>query len=142
MASVNLSIIIGNVGNDPTTNTLSNGDMVANFSVATSETWKDKQGQKQEKTQWHRMVCYRKLAEIVEAYVRKGSSVYCEGKIEYNKFTNKEGIEKDSTQIVINELRLLDKKGEPTTVAKEQSKSNGYQQQHDDFANFEDDIPF
>ena len=101
MASVNLSIIIGNVGNDPTTNTLPNGDMVANFSVATSENWKDKQGQKQEKTQWHRMVCYRKLAEIVEAYVRKGSSVYCEGKIEYS-------IEKSTDVVEIKDLDLED----------------------------------
>lgn len=142
MASVNLSIIIGNVGNDPTTNTLPNGDMVANFSVATSENWKDKQGQKQEKTQWHRMVCYRKLAEIVEAYVRKGSSVYCEGKIEYSKFTNKEGIEKDSTQIVINELRLLDKKGESQGAGTAPRNKGAGNTNPSDFDDFEQDIPF
>ena len=142
MASVNITHIIGNVGNDPTTNTLPNGDMVANFSVATSETWKDKQGQKQEKTQWHRMVCYRKLAEIVEAYVRKGSSVYCEGKIEYSKFTNKDGIEKDSTQIVINELRLLDKKAESQGAGTASQNKGAGNTNPSDFENFEDDIPF
>ena len=113
MASVNITHIIGNVGNDPEVKYLPNGDAVANFSVATSETWKDKQGQKQERTQWHRMVCYRKLAEIVESYVRKGSSVYIEGRIEYSEYTDKEGIKRYSTQIVANALRLLDKNKPP-----------------------------
>ena len=142
MASVNITHIIGNVGKNPEIKYLPNGDAVANFSVATSETWKDKQGQKQERTQWHRMVCYRKLAEIVESYVRKGSSVYIEGRIEYSEYTDKEGIKRYSTQIVANALRLLDKKGENAAPVKEESKSNGYQSQSDDPMDFEDSIPF
>ena len=142
MASVNITHIIGNVGKDPEVKYLPNGDAVANFSLATSETWKDKQGQRQEKTQWHRIVCYRKLAEIVESYVRTGSSVYIEGKIEYSEYTDKEGIKRYSTQIVANALRMLDKKGENSAPVKEESKSNGYQSQSDDPMDFEDSIPF
>ena len=139
MASVNIVHIIGNVGNDPETKTLSNGDLVANFSVATSETWKDKQGQQQEKTQWHKMVAYRKLAEIVEAYVRKGSSLYIEGRIEYSTYTDKNGIEKYSTQIVANALRMLDKKSEAKGAGQPINKSLPTDT---DFESMEDDIPF
>ena len=140
MASVNVSHIIGNVGKNPEIKYLTNGDTVANFSVATSESWKTKDGEKKEVTQWHRIVCYRKLAEIVESYVRTGSSVYIEGRIEYSEYTDKEGIKRYSTQIVANALRLLDKKVESAAPAKEESKSNGYQNQPID--EMDSDIPF
>ena len=140
MASVNITHIIGNVGKNPEIKYLTNGDAVANFSVATSESWKTKDGEKKEVTQWHRIVCYRKLAEIVKSYVRTGSSVYIEGRIEYSEYTDKEGIKRYSTQIVANALRLLDKKGESAAPAKEESKSNGYQNQPID--EMDSDIPF
>ena len=140
MASVNITHIIGNVGKNPEIKYLINGDAVANFSVATSESWKTKDGEKKEVTQWHRIVCYRKLAEIVESYVRTGSSIYIEGRIEYSEYTDKEGIKRYSTQIVANALRLLDKKGESAAPAKEESKSNGYQNQPID--EMDSDIPF
>ena len=142
MASVNITHIIGNVGKDPEIKYLPNGDAVANFSVATSESWKTKDGEKKEVTQWHRIVCYRKLAEIVESYVRTGSSVYIEGKIVNSDYTDKEGIKRYSTQIEANALRMLDKKGKNSASVKEESKSNGYQSQSDDPMDFEDSIPF
>lgn len=141
MASVNIVHLIGNVGKNPEVKYLTNGEAVANFSIATSDTWKDKQGQKQEKTQWHRIVCYRKLAEIVEAYVRTGSSVYIEGRIEYSEYTDKEGIKRYSTQIVVNALRLLDKKGEGKGAGTIQNSGAG-DTNPADFENFEDDVPF
>ena len=142
MASVNITHLIGNVGKDPEVKYLPNGDAVANFSVATSETWKDKQGQRQEKTQWHRIVCYRKLSEIVESYVRTGSSVYIEGRIEYSEYTDKEGVKKYSTQIVANALRLLDKKGESQGASATPQNKNVGNSNPSDFDAFEDDIPF
>jgi single-strand DNA-binding protein len=142
MASVNITHIIGNVASDPEVKYLPNGDAVANFSVATSETWKDKQSQKQERTQWHRMVCYRKLAEIVESYVRKGSSVYIEGRIEYSEYTDKEGIKRYSTQIVANALRMLDKKGESQGAGTAPQNKGAGNTNPSDFDDFEDSIPF
>jgi single-strand DNA-binding protein len=131
MASVNKVTLIGNVGKDPDIRYLQNGDAVANFSIATTETWKDKSGERKEVTQWHRLVCYRKLAEIVKDYVKSGSSLYIDGKIEYDKYTDKQGVEKYSTNIVVNELRMLSsKKDEP----KNESKPN--------LDEFESDIPF
>src|SRR5688572_16452066 len=94
MASVNKVIIVGHLGQDPTTRYMPNGDAVTNISVATTETWKDKQtGEKKEQTEWHRCTFYRKLAEVVAQYMRKGSSIYVEGKLQTRKYTDKEGIE-------------------------------------------------
>ena len=129
MASVNITHIIGNVGKNPEIKYLTNGDAVANFSVATSESWKTKDGEKKEVTQWHRIVCYRKLAEIVKSYVRTGSSVYIEGRIEYSEYTDKEGIKRYSTQIVANALRMLDKKGESQGAGTEPQNKGGWQYQ-------------
>ena len=142
MASVNVSHIIGNVGKNPEIKYLTNGDTVANFSVATSESWKTKDGEKKEVTQWHRIVCYRKLAEIVESYVRTGSSVYIEGKIEYSEYTDKEGIKRYSTQIVANALRMLDKKGESQGAGTAPQNKGTGNTNPSDFDDFEDSIPF
>jgi single-strand DNA-binding protein len=94
MASVNKVILIGNAGGDPEIRYMPNGEAVANFSIATTDQWKDKQGQKQERTEWHRIVAYRKLAEIVESYVKKGKSVYTSGAIQSQKYTDKQGVDK------------------------------------------------
>ena len=142
MASVNITHIIGNVGKDPEVKYLTNGDAVANFSVATSESWKTKDGEKKEVTQWHRIVCYRKLAEIVKSYVRTGSSVYIEGRIEYSEYTDKEGIKRYSTQIVANALRMLDKKGESQGVGTAPQNKGAGNTNPSDFDDFEDSIPF
>ena len=107
MASVNRVILIGNVGNDPEIRFMPNGDAVANFSIATTDQWKDKNGQKQESTEWHRIVMYRKLAEIVQSYVKKGASLYIEGRLQSQKWTNKAGIECTTIQIIGEQLRML-----------------------------------
>lgn len=142
MASVNITHIIGNVGKNPEIKYLTNGDAVANFSVATSESWKTKDGEKKEVTQWHRIVCYRKLAEIVESYVRTSSSVYIEGRIEYSEYTDKEGIKRYSTQIVANALRMLDKKGESQGVGTAPQEKSAGNTNPSDFDDFENSIPF
>jgi len=108
MSSVNRIFVIGNLGKDPETRYLNNGDAVTNFTVATSETWKDKAtGEKKEETQWHRIVCFRRLAEIAGEYLKKGSMVYVEGKIQYRKWTNKEGHDVYTTELVASDMKML-----------------------------------
>jgi len=113
--SVNRVILIGNVGKDPEIRTMQNGNKVANFSLATSESWKDKStGERKEKTEWHRIVVFGQLAEIVEKYVFKGSKIYVQGSLSTRKWTDKDGGEKYSTEVVLQgfnaELTLLDGK--------------------------------
>ena len=111
MASVNKVFLIGNLGRDPESKYMPNGKAVANFSVATSEQWKDKNtGEKKEETEWNRITCYDKLAEIVGQYLRKGSKVYIEGKLKTRKWTDKDGIERYTTEIICNEMKMLDGK--------------------------------
>jgi single-strand DNA-binding protein len=108
MASVNKVIIIGNLGRDPETRYMTNGDAVTNITVATTESWKDKQtGEKKEVTEWHRVTFYRKLAEIAAQYLKKGSQVYIEGKLQTRKWTDTEGAERYTTEIIADELRML-----------------------------------
>jgi single-strand DNA-binding protein len=99
---VNKVIIVGNLGQDPEVKYMPSGDAVANISLATSESWKDKQGQKQEKTEWHRVVIFGKLAEIAGEYLRKGSSVYIEGKLQTRKWQDQSGQDKYSTEIKVD----------------------------------------
>src|SRR6266852_6266599 len=108
MASVNKVIIVGNLGRDPETRYAPEGGAITNISVATSETWKDKaSGEKQEKTEWHRVTFYRRLAEIAGEYLKKGSQVYVEGRLETRKWTDKEGKDRYTTEIVANEMKML-----------------------------------
>lgn len=112
--SVNKVILIGRLGRDPETRTVQNGSKTTSFSIATSETWNDKaSGERKEKTQWHRIVIWNdKLGEIAERYLKKGSSVYIEGSLESRKFTDKDGAEREITEVVIGrfkgELTLMD----------------------------------
>jgi len=108
MASVNKVILVGNLGADPETRFMPNGDAVANIRMATTESWKDKAtGEKKELTEWHRVVFYRKLAEIVGQYLKKGSAVYVEGRIRTRKWQDKEGQERYTTEIEANEMQML-----------------------------------
>ena len=108
MASVNKVILIGNTGRDPDIRYMPNGKAVASFSLATSESWKDKQtGEKKEKTEWHNCTAFAPLAEIIGQYVKKGQSLYVEGKLTTEKYTDKSGVEKYSTKIIINEMKML-----------------------------------
>lgn len=108
MASVNKVILVGNLGADPETRYAASGDAVTNIRLATTESWKDKNsGDKREITEWHRVVFYRKLAEIAGQYLKKGSSVYIEGRIKTRKWTDKEGVERYTTEIEATEMQLL-----------------------------------
>ncbi len=104
---VNKVILVGTVGKDPELKYFNSGDAYTSLSVATRETWKDKQGEKQEKTEWHKVKFTRKLAEIVGEYVTKGQQIYVEGRIETTKYTDKQGVERYSTEIVANEMQML-----------------------------------
>lgn len=104
---LNKVILIGRLGRDPEVRYMPNGEAVCNFSVATSESWKDKNGQRQEATEWHNVTMYRKLAEIAGQYLTKGSQVYLEGKIQSRKYQGKDGIERTAYEIIANEMKML-----------------------------------
>jgi single-strand DNA-binding protein len=107
MASVNKVILLGNLGRDPETRYTTGGDAVTNLSIATSEQWKDKNGEKQEKTEWHRVVLFGRTAEIAGEYLKKGRSVFIEGRLQTRKYTDKDGVEKYSTEIVGDRMQLI-----------------------------------
>lgn len=109
---VNKVIVLGNVGMDPETRYLPNGTQVTNLSIATNERWKDKEsGEQQERTEWHKVCMFGKLAEIAAEYIRKGSQVYIEGKLQTNKWQDKEGVDRWTTQIIAREMQMLGKAG-------------------------------
>ncbi len=109
---INKVILIGNLGRDPETRYTQGGSAVSNFSIATSESWKDKQtGEQQERTEWHNIVCFARLGEIAGEYLRKGSKVYIEGRLQTRKWQDKEGHDRYTTEIVANEMQMLDSRG-------------------------------
>ena len=130
MSSVNKAIILGNVGQDPEVRHTNKGTAVCNFSIATNKSWKTQDGQKQDKTSWHRVTAWGKVAEIAGQYVKKGSQVYVEGELEYGSFTNKDGIEVPTCEIVIQSLQLL---------SRPESKPAKPKPADDDFS---DEVPF
>lgn len=140
MASLNKVVIIGNVGKDPEIKYTASGDAVVNIGVATTETWKDKNGQRQERTAWHNVTAYRKLAEIINEYVKKGTNIYIEGKIEYQKYTDKNGVEKTSTNIIASEMLMLSAK----TDSKDEYKETKLDEKvgAEALDDLESDIPF
>ena len=105
--SVNKAILIGRLGRDPEVRYMPNGEAVCNFSIATSETWKDQNGQKQERTEWHAITLYRRMAEVAGQYLKKGSQVYIEGRIQSRKYTDKNGIERTAYEIIGSEMKML-----------------------------------
>ncbi len=107
MASVNKVILVGNLGRDPEVRYLPSGDAVANVTIATSSKFKNKTGEMVEETEWHRVTFFGKLAEIVGQYLKKGRSVYVEGRIKTRKYTDKDGVEKYATDIIANEMQML-----------------------------------
>ena len=126
MAGVNLVIILGNLGNDPEVRYMPNGEPVANISIATSETWNDKNtGEKREKTEWHRVTAYRRTAEIIGQYTRKGSKLYVEGKLQTRKWTDQNGVDRYTTEIIADSVQLLDSRRDDQGGYQQQ----GYQQQ-------------
>ena len=109
---VNKAILIGNLGSDPEVKYTPSGVPVANVSLATNESWTDRSGERQERTEWHRLVFWRKLAEIVGQYLRKGSKVYVEGRIETRSWEDQSGQKRYTTEIVVNDMQMLDSRGE------------------------------
>jgi len=108
---VNKVILVGNLGQDPEVRYMPNGNAVANITVATSESWKDQQGQQQERTEWHRVVMFRRLAEIAGEYLRKGSQVYLEGKLQTRKWQDQNGQDRYTTEVVADQMQMLGSRG-------------------------------
>jgi len=134
MSGLNKVMLIGRLGKDPEIKQAVNVGAIANISLATSENWKNKEtGEKQEKTEWHRLVFFGKKAEIAAQYLRKGSQIYVEGKISYGKFTGKDGTVKHTTDIVVDDFKMLD--GKKNTDQAETVTANISNE-------FNDDIPF
>ena len=141
MSGINKVILIGNLGQDPETRYLPDGNAVTNITIATSESWRDKNtGEKVEKTEWHRVVFFRQLAEIVGKYLKKGSKVYIEGKLQTRKY-DKDGQTHYSTEINANEMQMLDAKGGENSApsSQQQAPRSQYEQPPEDF---DDDVPF
>lgn len=132
MAGVNKVILIGNLGRDPEIRYMQDGTPVANFSVATSENWNDKNtGERREKTEWHRIVAWRRWAEICAQYLSKGKQVYIEGKLQTREWEDKEGIKRYTTEIVVNFMQMLGTRADNTGQGAYQGgsgRSSGYQQ--------------
>ncbi len=154
---INKVILVGNVGVDPDVRYLPNGNAVTTLSVATSESWKDKTtGEKQERTEWHRVVCFNRLGEIAGEYVRKGSKLYVEGSLRTRKWQDPQGQDKYTTEIVANDIQMLDSKGGSPSyedmpqaqVASPMNNQHQARQQpaqavaHDAFDQLDDDVPF
>ena len=110
MASVNKVVLVGRLGKDPEIRAMPNGKSVANFSVATSRQWKNQNGEKQEETEWSNIVAYDKLADIIGKYLRKGSQVYLEGRLQTRRWQDKEGKDRYTTEIIASEMQMLDGK--------------------------------
>lgn len=153
MASVNKVILVGNLGQDPETRYLPNGEAVTNVSIATTETWKDRtSGERQEKTEWHRVTFYRRLAEVAGEYLQKGSQIYVEGRLQTRKWQDKEGNDRYTTEIIANEMKMLgsrprgdsDDDGEERRPAPARKKASPPSAGRRDggIADMDDDIPF
>ena len=152
--SVNKVILVGRLGKDPETRYMTSGEAVTNVTLATSENWKDKSGEKQERTEWHNLVFYRRLAEVAGEYLKKGSQIYVEGKIQTRKWQDKEtGKDRYTTEIIVNEMQMLGSKagGGSFEVVENQSAPSrsapaarpaAAPASKGNFDNFDDDIPF
>src|SRR5687768_14235347 len=144
MASVNKVLLIGNLGKDPETRYMPTGDAVTNITLATTETWKDKNGEKQEKTEWHRVTFYRKLAEIAGEYLKKGRPVYVEGRLETRKWTDKAGVERYTTDVIATDMKMLGSKPSEDNEQPQPKPEKKYEggAAAGNFDDMEDDIPF
>lgn len=136
---LNKVMIIGNLGSEPELKALNNGDPVANLSIATTEKWKDKQGEKQEKTEWHRVVLFRKLAELAGQYLHKGSKVYIEGKLQTRSW-EQDGVKKFSTEVIAENMKFIGSNQQQAAPSNTQQYTPPPAPQSND--NFDDDLPF
>ena len=134
---VNKVILIGNLGADPEIKRIPSGATVANVNLATNDSWTDKSGTRQERTEWHRLVFWNKLAEIVEQYLKKGSMIYCEGRIQTRQW-EKDGAKMYTTEIAVTDMQMLDGRGDGGGSQSDQSRAPQQQSEPD----FDDDPPF
>jgi len=132
--------VIGNVGKDPQIRAMPSGDLVANFSVATSEKWRDKSGEMMTKTEWHNVTCFGKLAEIAEKYIKSGKMIFIQGSLVTQKYTDKNGVEKTSTHVKADTIRLLG--GEKTDNNKPNQTNSKSANTGSGFDDLDDSIPF
>lgn len=150
---VNKVMLIGNIGADPDLRYMPSGNAATTLSLATSESWKDKQtGERQERTEWHRVVCFNRLGEIAGEYVKKGSKLYVEGSIRTRKWKDQQGVERYTTEIVASDIQMLDSKGSVSSDFAEMDQSAGRAQPasqakpkaapQESFEALDDDIPF
>jgi len=151
---VNKVILVGNVGADPDLRYMPSGNAATTLSVATSESWKDKQtGERQERTEWHRVVCFNRLGEIAGEYVKKGSKLYVEGSLRTRKWKDQQGIDRYTTEIVASDIQMLDSKGAASSDAYADMDQSAGQKQpaakaqpkaapQESFEALDDDIPF
>jgi single-strand DNA-binding protein len=163
MASVNKVILVGNLGKDPEVRYMPSGDAITNITMATTDSWKDKNGEKQEKTEWHRVAFFGKLAEIAGEYLKKGSQVYVEGRLQTRKWQDKEGQDRYTTEIIADRMQMLGSRSgggnyevqdqAPAGAGRDSRESKGggsgapsskppAGKKGGDFEDFEDDIPF
>lgn len=157
MASVNKVILVGNLGKDPDVRYLPSGEAVTNITLATTDNWKDKtSGEKKEATEWHRVVFFRRLAEVAGQYLKKGSQVYIEGSLKTRKWLDKEGQDRYTTEIVADEMKMLgsrqgsgdagdaprERQVQPAGVAGKPNMSQAASPASSGLGDFEDDIPF
>ncbi|MCX7117028.1 MAG: single-stranded DNA-binding protein [Legionellales bacterium] len=159
---INKVILVGNVGGDPETRYMANGNAMTTLSVATSESWKDKQtGEKQDRTEWHRVICFNRLGEIAGEYVRKGSKLYVEGSLRTRKWQDQQGQDRYTTEIIAQDIQMLDSKGGSSQSYQEAPSSSAHDSgeetqnpaskttskatqtaPEDAFEGLDDDIPF
>lgn len=154
MASVNKVILIGNLGRDPEVRYMPSGDAVANLNIATTDKWKDKSGEMQEQTEWHRVAFFGRQAEICGEYLRKGSAVYVEGRLQTRKYTDKEGVERYTTEIRGDRMQMLGGRagggGGGDAMPREMdpppqgssARPSGQTKKAPNFDDMDDDIPF
>lgn len=151
--SMNKVILVGNLGRDPEIRATQSGDKVANLNIATSESYRDRDGNRQTKTEWHRVVMFGKLAEIAEKYLNKGSKILVEGKLQTRKWQDAQGNDKYTTEIVVSgyngTMTMLDQRGDNNTNAEQYHAGGGYDnaygddnQNNNNAQDFDDDIPF
>lgn len=149
MASLNKVMLIGNLGRDPEIRYMPSGDAMANLNLATTDTWKDKTGEKQERTEWHRIVMFGKQAEIAGEYLKKGSQVYIEGRLQTRKWTDKSNVERYTTEIVADRMQMLG--GRSAAGGGNYDSAESKETEYDNtsspksntgFDDMEDDVPF
>lgn len=141
--SLNKIMLIGNLGKDPELKATPSGEPVTRISIATKETWKDKNGEKQDRTEWHNVVIWGKRAEFVEKYARKGNLVFVEGRMQYREYTDKDGVKKNIAEVRCDDIKILERKqdgGEERDSRPANNSAPASGSSSD--SNFDDDIPF